>query len=264
MPSIEVIDPTGHRVVLSEPAKRIVSLVPSQTELLADLGLNSEVVGITRFCVHPKGWMKEKTKVGGTKNVNPKRVKSLQPDLILANKEENVKEQVEALREICPVWTSDVKSVEDATDLISDFGILTGRMSEADKLRRKVLDQLDHFPPVNSRKTGLYLIWKDPWMAAGGDTFIHQMMDLAGLDNILENEVRYPQMDLSNLDHKPQVVLLSSEPYPFGEEHISEMKKLIPEANVLLVDGEMFSWYGSRMQYAIPYLHELSKQWSAF
>ena len=264
MPSIDVIDPTGHRVIVEDFPKRIVSLVPSQTELLADLGLDSEVVGITRFCVHPKGWLKEKTKVGGTKNVNPKRVRSLEPDLILANKEENVKEQVEALREICPVWTSDVKTIEDSIQLITDFGFLTGRKDEADELKKNVEHQLSLCPSVSPRRSGLYLIWKDPWMAAGSDTFIHQMMDLAGLDNILNNEMRYPTLDLSNLNKKPEVVLLSSEPYPFSQEHITEIKKVLPEAEVLLVDGEMFSWYGSRMQYALPYLTEVSKQWSGF
>jgi ABC-type Fe3+-hydroxamate transport system substrate-binding protein len=236
------------------PAKRIVSLVPSQTELLYDLGLNAEVVGITKFCVHPPEWRTLKTIVGGTKNVDHKVVDSLRPDLIIANKEENTREDVELLMMKYRVWVSDVATIEDAYKMMKSVGELTG--TNALIVTGEIQKALSSLPSFEKRRA-LYLIWKKPWMTVGKDTFIHSMMSVAGLENVVKGE-RYPKLtdeEIRLLD--PEVVLLSSEPYPFKDQHVEEFKKILPAAKVMLVDGEMFSWYGSRMREAAGYFPKL-------
>lgn len=244
---------------------KIVSLVPSQTELLYDLGLDKEVVGITKFCVHPPGWFRSKTRVGGTKNIHPEIIRGLQPDLILANKEENVKEQVEGLPDLAQVYVSDIAGLEDALEMIRDVGTLTGRVERADALVANIREgfgALGGFGAPETHDGGAltcaYLIWRNPWMIAGGDTFINNMLEHAGFVNVFNDRLRYPTIDLSELIGC-RVILLSSEPYPFREKHISEIREVLPEAKILLVDGEMFSWYGSRLQYAPKYFRELRK-----
>lgn len=236
------------------PARRIVSLVPSQTELLHDLGLTDEVVGITKFCVHPGEWRSLKTIVGGTKNVDHEIVESLKPDLIIANREENTKEDVELLMKKYPVWVSDVATVEDACKMILAIADLTG--TNGDDIIQRIKISLSGLP-LFERKRALYMIWKKPWMAAGTDTFIHSMMKAAGFENVIDT-ARYPKLtdeEMVLLD--PEVVLLSSEPYPFKEQHVEEVQKMFPAARVVVVNGEMFSWYGSRMLKAAGYFERL-------
>lgn len=252
-----VHDMMGRTVQVPVHPRRIVSLVPSQTELLYDLGLEEEVAGITKFCVHPESWFRSKTRIGGTKQVHVDRVAALQPDLIIANKEENVREQVEALAAHYPVWVSDIGNLEDALVMMRAIGGLTGRQEKAEELARKI--ETDFLAlPLTSPKKVAYCIWKDPWMFAGGDTFIHDILGRLGWRNVLSGQLRYPSLDLTTLARlQPELVLLSSEPYPFKEKHIAEIKGILPAAEVLLVDGEMFSWYGSRLQHAVSYFRQL-------
>ncbi len=251
------IDQMRRTVPMKASPARIVSLVPSQTELLYDLGLGDRVVGITKFCVHPDEWFAHKVRVGGTKDVNISRVESLKPDLIIANKEENVPEQVEVLRTIAPVWVSDVKDLVSALGMIHRIGRMTDTDQRAVKIKQSILQGFRHLKPLPDQKEAVYLIWRRPYMAAGSDTFINAMMAHCGLSNAVTMD-RYPKLkkkDLRSLE--PEVVLLSSEPYPFKEKHLEEMKAILPHAKVLLVDGEMFSWYGSRMMQAPAYLQKL-------
>jgi len=251
-------DATGAAVVLDGPARRIISLVPSQTELLHDLGLGPEVVGITRFCVHPADWHRDKPRVGGTKDVRVERVRELSPDLVLANREENVREQVEAIREFCPVWTSDVSTREEAIGMIRAVGRLTGRAEAAAGMTAAIRQAFDSIPAPLRRRRTAYLIWKNPWMAAGGATFIDDMLRSCGFDNVFAERPRYPVIDLGGLaDLGTELVLLSSEPFPFGARDLSALRMERPGVDVRLVDGEMFSWYGSRMLKAARYLSEL-------
>jgi ABC-type Fe3+-hydroxamate transport system substrate-binding protein len=240
--------------------QRIVSLVPSQTELLFDLGLEEETVGITKFCVHPESWFRSKTRVGGTKSINIDKIKALKPDLILANKEENVKDQIEALTEIAPVWVSDIRTLEDGLEMIRTVGKLTDRFEKADIIAKLIQHRFEHLQQSipQQKQSTLYLIWRNPWMSIGQDTFIHHIMQTAGLNNVCGDQTRYPELtDEQIIKLNPSLILLSSEPYPFKEKHIAELQSLLPQAKILLVDGELFSWYGSRLLHTPPYLEKL-------
>ena len=250
-------DARHRQVVLEAPPRRIVSLVPSQTELLADLGLEEEVVGLTRFCVHPDGWKRSKQIVGGTKQVNVERIHALRPDLILANLEENTREMVEALDPVAPVYVTDVRDVPGALSMIRAVGYLTGRTDAAGVITREIEGGFDALPGFASLRA-VYLIWRDPYMTVGADTFIHDMMARGGFVNVFGSRTRYPEITAEELRAaKADVVLLSSEPFPFREKHIPEIIDLLPQTLVRLVDGEMFSWYGSRLRKTPVYLRDL-------
>lgn len=250
---------TGRTVRLATPARRIVSLVPSQTELLADLGLEEEVVGITKFCVHPEPWFRNKMRVGGTKNLHLDRIRELMPDLVLANKEENDRAQVEALAAEFPVWVSDIADIPGALEMIRQVGALTGKVNDAATLVAGILAKAEALKSNHRQaRRAAYLIWRQPWMAAGGGTFINAMMELAGLENVLADRERYPVISLSELRAMgTDLVLLSSEPYPFRETHIDELRQELPASAIRLVDGELFSWYGSRMIKALDWLKDV-------
>ena len=249
----------GNRLTLGLP-KRIVSLVPSQTELLYDLGLNEEVVGITKFCVHPHEWYRNKKRVGGTKSVHTSIIRDLTPDLVIANKEENTNEQVGELAAMYPTWVSDIKNVADAINMIESIGSLVNRVSEATAMAASIRQGFANLLKATKPQRVLYLIWRNPWMCAGGDTFISDIITTIGWKNVVEQH-RYPEIRLDELCAlNPTLILLSSEPYPFKEQHIAEIGLAVPDAKVMLVDGEMFSWYGSRMLKAIDYFREIIKR----
>ena len=252
----ELIDPLGNRCVLPMPAHRIVSLVPSQTELLADLGLDAEVVGITKFCVHPPSWRREKKIIGGTKNLRLDAIRQLQPDLVLANREENERDQVKVLQAEFPVYCSNVSDLEDNYRLIADLGALTGREKTSDQLIKETRSAFAALSErvLSSGATVLYLIWREPWLSVGGDTYINDMLVRCGWVNILGSNRRYPEVR-EGLD--PDLVFLSSEPFPFLEKHVKEVQLRYPRARVMLVEGEYFSWYGSRPLLPAPYFLQL-------
>lgn len=256
-----ITDMLGRALQIPQAPQRIVSLVPSQTELLFDLGLETEVVGITRFCIHPERWFREKARMGGTKDVKPERVAALQPDLILANKEENVREQIEALSVIAPVWVSDIRTLEDALRMIEEVGRITGKEDSGREISGNIESGFRKLEQSLVPKRVAYAIWREPWMWAGGDTFIHQMLRRCGWENVLADTVRYPEVSLKAITAlAPDLILLSSEPYPFREKHLKEVRTAVPDASVLLVDGEVFSWYGSRLLQSPAYFEKLIKE----
>jgi ABC-type Fe3+-hydroxamate transport system substrate-binding protein len=258
---LQIKDHTGNFVNLLAPPRRIISLVPSQTELLYSLGLDEQVVGITKFCVYPEEWYKRKTRVGGTKNINPNRIHSLKPDLIIANKEENVKEQVESLRKDYPVFTTDVKDLNDALSMIRDIGIITFKHKKALSICADIQRAFSSLSVNYASKRVLYLIWKNPYMGAGGDTFISDMLRRNGFINVLQDKIRYPSLSTDDIKAlEPDIILLSSEPFPFSNKHINEVKNECPFSEVILADGTYFSWYGSRLQYAPDYFSSLLGQ----
>lgn len=255
------IDQTGRNISLNKLPQRIISLVPSQTELLFDLGLENEVIGITKFCVHPEEWFRNKTRVGGTKQLNLEIIRQLRPDLIIANKEENVKEQIDELEKDFPVWISDVSNLDDAFVMIKQVGLITNKEHQANKIINQIKENFSRLQTPNSRLRTAYLIWQDPYMTVGGDTFIHAMMKKAGFENIFSDKKRYPEITIEELQTAGcQLIFLSSEPFPFKEKHRGELQKKLPGTKVFLVDGEMFSWYGSRLQFAPAYFQHLYDQ----
>jgi ABC-type Fe3+-hydroxamate transport system substrate-binding protein len=251
-------DQLGGKVILPWPPIRIVSLVPSQTELLHDLGLNDEVVGITKFCVHPQHWFETKPRIGGTKTLNLKAITALQPDLIIANREENDELQIRRLMEDYPVWTSDVQSLDDALVMINRVGELVNRFNEAAQMTEAIAASFAKLKPA-TRKRAAYFIWNQPMMVAGRSTFINNMIQRTGFNNCFANrDQRYPEISLDELKvANPEFILLSSEPFPFKPKHAIALKQCCPNATILFVDGQMFSWYGSRLLKAASYLHSL-------
>ena len=243
---IELKDQMNNIIRLAQKPKRIISLVPSQTEFLHDMGLNDEVVGITKFCIHPNEWFKSKSRVGGTKTVDLDKVKALRPDLIIANKEENTQSEIEALQKLYTVYISDIYTLEDSYQMMTDIGIMTNKNQKATEIINSIQANFKGLKSIN--KKVLYLIWKAPYMLAGQATFINHLLSKCGLINAFNlKSSRYDEIssiEISKLDL--DYIFLSSEPYPFKEKHIKELEK-ITKAKVLLVDGEMFSWYGSRL-----------------
>lgn len=232
-------------------------MVPSQTELLFYLGLDARVVGVTKFCINPAKARTNRAVVGGTKHPDVRLIRSLKPDLIVGNKEENDKATIEILRAEFPVWLSDVVTMEDACGMIADIGLLTNTQPKATHLINQIRSAFEAMP-VFKAQTVVYLVWRKPWMAAGTQTFIHSILQAAGLKNVVVQS-RYPELSLEHIaELRPDFIFLSSEPYPFSHKHIAEFKYAVPEAQVVLVDGEMFSWYGNRLLAAPAYFQVLN------
>lgn len=259
------IDQIGSTVTLTATPKRIVSIVPSQTELLFDLGLEDSLVGITKFCVHPYHLKSTKKIVGGTKKVHYERIRLLQPDIIIANKEENTEEIVTALREIAPVWTSNILTLDDNITMIEEFGKIFSVRTQAQQWVNKINYALADFKRYMKNRPVLkaaYFIWKNPYMVAGGDNFINEMLKLNHFTNIYEGRGRYPEVIVQKMriQGDPDVIFLSSEPYPFKEEDAFELGRHTHHAKTVFVDGEMFSWYGSRLVKAFPYFKQIQER----
>ncbi|MGV3588177.1 MAG: helical backbone metal receptor [Adhaeribacter sp.] len=253
-------DQLSRQIYLAKAPQRIISLVPSQTELLFVLGLADKIVGITKFCVHPANLVKEKVKIGGTKNFNFEIIRDLKPDLIIGNKEENYLKGIQALEQDYLVWVSDIFTLTDALTMIKNIGQLTETTEVAGKIIQNIHSGFAQLKPVRLIPAA-YFIWKNPYMSVGQDTFIHEMMAAAGFLNVFGSLNRYPIITPDDLKTAaPKVVFLSSEPYPFKDKHLREIQEILPDALVKLVDGELFSWYGSRLQQTPPYLQKLRKE----
>lgn len=235
---------------------RIISLVPSLTELLVDLGLKDQLIGRTRFCIHPEEAVENIEIVGGTKNPRLEKIIELQPDFILANKEENRKEDIEVLKKYTEVRVTEIDTIQDAILEISALGSKFGVQEKARSLVKKITALLDE-RPEKAPLSAAYFIWKDPWMSVGHDTYIHDVLQSYQLTNVYGNQTRYPKTTLDELKSKnPDLILLSSEPYPFKQKHIDEIREVFPVSKIELVNGEWFSWYGSRMIKALEWMNE--------
>ncbi len=244
------------------PYTSIVSLVPSLTELLFSFGLGHFIKGRTKFCIHPVIEVMDVPVIGGTKNPNIDKIKKLKPDIVIANKEENRKEDIEELEKFTKVVVTEIKTVEEAISWIEELGKILNTEDKAEhilqNIKWKLEEKQENYPP---KKTA-YLIWREPWMSIGNDTYIHDVMAKYGLVNIFSGEERYPEFDLDELaDKEPELILLSSEPFPFKQEHIQEIKRFCPDTEIQLVDGEWFSWYGSRMVEAFSKLNDWRQRW---
>ncbi len=237
---------------------RLVSLVPSTTETLFALGRGDELVGYTRFCVHPQGRITKERWIGGTKNPKIERIIGLQPDLVLANREENRLEDIQALDEAgISVWVAEPRTVGEAIADIRQMSMLIGCASKGEVMAQKVEQALAEARRYarQSPITFAYLIWRKPWMAAGRETFISEMLTEGGARNLFAG--RYPQASLEDLKGVERL-LMASEPFPFAEQHRQELlaEGFTPE-QLRLVDGERLSWHGVRLLQGLPYLREV-------
>jgi ABC-type Fe3+-hydroxamate transport system substrate-binding protein len=254
-------DQMGRPVEFRYPPLRIVSLVPSQTELLFDLGLGKRVVGVTKFCIHPAEARQTATVIGGTKLFDFDKVAALQPDLIIGNKEENYQTGIEQLAAGFPVWMSDINAFPDALDMIRSLGQVTGAAGSAGQLADDIAASFAALPIAVDLERVAYFIWRKPYMVAANGTFINDMLARAGFTNVFDDLGRYPEITAEQLAAAaPERIFLSSEPYPFAEKHLAEFQQICPAARVEVVDGELFSWYGSRLLKSAAYFHQLRSE----
>ncbi|MFT5157776.1 MAG: ABC-type Fe3+-hydroxamate transport system substrate-binding protein [Bacteroidia bacterium] len=251
--SLQSTDQLGCIHYFDEVPQRIVSLVPSQTEFLYSIGI--EPIAQTIFCINPSSSFKTSTKIGGTKKLNIPKILALKPDLIIGNKEENEKAQIDELFRHCPVWMSDVNTIDDALLMMASLGDLLDKPTETGRMVRDIRNQFNLLKSnATPKKHVLYLIWNEPTMGVGSNTFIHSMIEAAGFENALAQQARYPELTNDQIKAlNPDLIFLSTEPFPFNNEHVTWFEDNFPRTRVQIVDGEMFSWYGSRMLMAVGY-----------
>ncbi len=256
------VDALGQRHARMPGPARIVSLVPSLTELLCELGLRDQLVGRTGFCVHPRQALRDVPKLGGTKDVDLERLRALAPTHVVLNVDENEKPLADALRQFVPhLLVTHPLTVEDNLSLYRFFGTVFGCESRALTLCSALQAELDAsraltFSPLRV----LYLIWRDPWMTVSPQTYIASMLASVGMIAVApDTGARYPQLDFVQFGAEHfDAVLLSSEPYRFVERHVAELGQdpALGRRPVRLIDGEMASWYGPRAIQGLRYLRE--------
>jgi ABC-type Fe3+-hydroxamate transport system substrate-binding protein len=250
----------GRELTVPKEINSIVSLVPSITEFLYHIGLGDKITGRTVFCTEPKDLVINAKNIGGTKKVRYADIELLNPDIIICNKEENSEEIVDTLSQKHCTWVSNIKTLDDAYKMMLDLGKLFNKTSDTRLLVEEIKNSFEN-SKIYKQYTCLYLIWRKPYMSVGNDTFIHHLMSKAGFYNILRGETRYPELEAEQIaELRPEVVFLSSEPYPFSEKHIEEIKNILPASKIIMVDGDLFSWYGSRLRYSQPYFNELQRR----
>jgi ABC-type Fe3+-hydroxamate transport system substrate-binding protein len=254
---VNTIDQMGREVRFAYPPLRIVSLVPSQTELLVDLGLQKQLEGVTKFCTHPSNARHMARVIGGTKNFDFAKIKETRPDLVIGNKEENYQEGIAELAQHYPVWMSNVTDLPEALDMIRRIGAITGKTHLAEPLAATINNGFDQLL-APTLVPAAYFIWRKPYMVAASGTFIDDMLRRAGFSNVFAHLGRYPEVTPEQLAQAaPARIFLSSEPYPFKEKHLAEFHEICSAAQVQLVDGELFSWYGSRLRLSAAYFQTL-------
>jgi len=261
---VRVQDDLGDELSLDRLPNRIVSLVPSVTETVIDLGAAKRLVGITNYCVHPAEVVSNISKVGGTKGFSLDKIDDLKPDLIGANKEENRKHQIDKLRESYPVFVTYPRTVDGAIKMVLDLGTLTGTSPRASKFASKcrhLLESMDPATVAKSLRTAC-MIWRDPWMAAGYDTYMRELLECVGFNTVFdEGEDRYPETTLSTIaQREPDVIMLPNEPYEFGTSDKNEVDAFLEEqgskARTLLVDGSYLTWFGTRTIKGLRFLYD--------
>ncbi|MDO7886407.1 helical backbone metal receptor [Hymenobacter cheonanensis] len=255
---VKTIDQMGREVHFPYPPLRIVSLVPSQTELLFDLGLQKQLEGVTKFCTHPHNARHKASVIGGTKNFDFIKIRAARPDLIIGNKEENYQDGITELAKHYPVWMSNVTDLPEALEMIRGVGEITGKLHLAESLAAAIKAKFDAIQARPALVPVAYFIWRKPYMVAAAGTFINDMLQRAGFSNVFAHLGRYPEVIPEQLAKAaPARIFLSSEPYPFGEKHVAEFQEICPAAKIQLIDGELFSWYGTRLLFSASYFQTL-------
>ena len=255
-------DALGRKVEIARPPRRIVSLVPSLTEALFAFGLAERVAGVTRYCVEPAE-ARRKPRVGGTKNVDVAKVSAIEPDLVLANVEENTRDDVDALIAAgLPVFVTYPRTVAGAIAELRELATMTG----GDEAARPIIVGAEEAVAVaeaaNERRKALRTfcpIWRNPWMTIGPDTYMHDFLRVCGAENIYgQSAERYPAIELAAVaEHWPEVVLLPDEPYRFGRKHVPEVIEALGDVRTYLVDGKSLCWYGPRIGPALAEVQRL-------
>ena len=261
---MEFKDQIGAVIKLDKKPVRIVSIVPSQSEFLWDIGLRDQLVGITKFCIHPDEMYRNIERVGGTKKLDIDKIRALKPDLIIGNKEENERADIELLQKEFNVWMSDIYNFQDSFEMMNTLGVILGKEQEAKELVAKIKKSLVQIKDTFSNQKVAYFIWKSPYMLAASNTFIDFVLNYLGLTNAVSHLRRYPELDeIALRELKIDYCFLSSEPFPFKESHIKDLQTILPNTKIVIVDGEVFSWYGSRLLHLNAYIKDLNKQLNA-
>ena len=262
------VDASGAAVDLPRAPRRIVSLVPSITETLCALGLADALVGVTVYCVEPREVVATKTRIGGEKNPDLEKIRALEPDLVLANIEENLRDHVETLRSwSIPVWVTYPRTVAEGIRLIAELGWVTGTearasdvVGEIEPLYARVVAAAARRPPV----AVFYPIWRGPYMTINRDTYIHDMLRVCGARNVFaDRPERYPTVTLDEVaTQRPAVILLPDEPFRFRRAHVADFAgyaevPAVRDGRIHLVDGKPFSWHGPRIAEALRILPAL-------
>jgi ABC-type Fe3+-hydroxamate transport system substrate-binding protein len=265
---VQVLDDLGLRVELAAPPARVVSLVPSWTETLFALGVGPRVAGVTRFCVEPAAEVATLAKVGGTKNPDLGAIMRLSPDLVIANAEENRREDIDRLREYgIPVFVTYPRTVPGAVESVLRLGSVLGAEHAAAGLTREIVMAVSEIEAglgvwMKLRLRVFCPVWKNPWMTFNADTYAHDVLRMLGFRNIFAAAgERYPRVTLQQaLEERPDVVLLPDEPYLFTDDDVREMKEALPAAlgrRVLLINGRDLHWYGAHMVRGLRALNQL-------
>jgi len=257
---MEIKDQIERTIEITKPPERILSLVPSITELLLELGLERKMAGRTRFCIHPADKVRSIPVIGGVMGLNQHEIEKISPDLILAAKEENAKNEILNLSRRYPVWVSDVHDLEGALEMIGSIGKLCNREEQARNMVDRIkqaFDGLKHIPAGVIR--AVYLVWNDPLYTINHTTFIHDMLSRCGIENVFaDKKEAYPIISEKEIrERKPDFIFLPSEPYHFKETHQQKYAEAFPQAEIKRVDGEYFTWYGSHLIQAPSYFKQL-------
>ncbi len=252
-------DQLNNTITLTKTPTRIISVVPSQSEFLWHIGVKKQLVGITKFCIHPTEMFKSIERVGGTKKLNIEKIRALKPDLIIANKEENNQAEIELLQKEFNVWISDIYDFNDAFKMMKLLALILNKEAKVKVLITQIKKSLLSIKNIFNKKTVAYFIWYKPYMLAANDTYIDFILNYLGLKNVAFKLTRYPSIDIKNLQKlKPQFCFLSSEPFPFKQKHVLELQQHLPNSKIIIVDGEVFSWYGLRMLHLTEYVKSLT------
>jgi ABC-type Fe3+-hydroxamate transport system substrate-binding protein len=256
------VDASGVAVELPRPPRRIVSLIPSTTEILCALGLGDALVGVTVYCVEPRDVVRGKTRIGGEKDPDLARIRALEPDLVVANVEENRREDIDQLRAwSIPVWVTYPRTVVAGIRLIGELGEVTGAGTRAREMLRDLeplYARVERATADRSPVAVFYPIWRGPYMTINGDTYIHDMLRVCGGRNIFaDRPERYPTVTLDDVAaRRPEVILLPDEPFRFRRAHLADFAAYaevpaVRDGRIHLVDGKPFSWHGPRIAEAL-------------
>lgn len=255
-------DASGIALALPRPPRRIVSLIPSITETLCHLGLADALVGVTVYCVEPRDVVRGKRRIGGEKDPDLAAIRALEPDLVIANIEENVREHIETLRAwSIPVWVTYPRTVAEALAMIRELGEVTGTTARAELMLAELEPLYARVRAESAARRPVpvfYPIWRQPWMTVGPDTYIHDLLAVCGGANVFADRAeRYPTITLDEVAaRRPEVILLPDEPFRFRRAHLADFAPFadvpaVRDGRLHLVDGKPFSWHGPRIGEAL-------------